>query len=92
MNEIIDKTPCNTCSHEEVCSHKIIHAANVKEISAYVDANSSLDTIYVQCRKFAPVGSTLRPRPNLGTAKNTSMYDTRDSGDFRDNCEQFKDK
>lgn len=91
MNEIIDKTPCNTCSHEEVCSHKIIHAANVKEISAYVDVNSSLDTIYVQCHKFAPVGSIFRPKV-LGGAVNTSMYDTRDSGDFRDNCEQFKDK
>jgi hypothetical protein len=61
MDSIIDRTPCNICTHEEVCSHKIIHAVNVKEIAAYVDANSSLDLIYVSCTKFVkkPV-TTLR--------------------------------
>ena len=64
---IIDRTPCNICTHKEVCSHKIVHAANVKEISAYVDANTSLDTIYVKCSKFSQVSSVFRPRQILDT-------------------------
>lgn len=61
-NEIVDRTPCDECVHFDVCSYKLSHETNVKDISGYVNTIESLDIIYVMCSKFSRKSNTFIPR------------------------------
>lgn len=60
-NKIIDKTPCDKCTHSEICAHKEAHKESINSLNNLNDVMpfSGLDTVYVQCGKFVQSGGTL---------------------------------
>ena len=71
-DKTIDRTPCNKCIHEEVCSFKNIHHARVQDVALLMHSvKEGLDIVYVSCRKFTKVVS--HPRVQINYEKGINI-------------------